>query len=217
MTGEKRLNILGSRVRKVEWQVTYQTAKKSQSGLDFNIHFCLLTTETRKAQRKAKLEPPIYTCSSHLVHPVNPVKCMKVSSSVRARLRLNVFLRDLCASVLNLNSAFLCSCEEKSNLIYVSLFRLRRMRWFLTEGHWRTAFLFSDIIPINGALSSLNFSISDVLFWLWYELATRSMGVIVRLISEYWSAGAIIIYDCRLRCIHSLHGGIELLNLKSAF
>jgi len=30
-TGEKRLNIIGSRVRKVEWQVTYQTPKKSQS------------------------------------------------------------------------------------------------------------------------------------------------------------------------------------------
>jgi len=29
------------------------------------------------------------------------------------------------------------------------------MRWFLTEGHWRTASLLSDIIPINGAWSPL--------------------------------------------------------------
>jgi hypothetical protein len=30
--GEKRLNILDSRAGKVEWQVRYQTRKKSQSG-----------------------------------------------------------------------------------------------------------------------------------------------------------------------------------------
>jgi hypothetical protein len=32
-TGEKRLNIIGSRARKVEWQVKYQIPRKSQSGL----------------------------------------------------------------------------------------------------------------------------------------------------------------------------------------
>jgi hypothetical protein len=43
------------------------------------------------------------------------------------------------------------------------------MRWFLTEGHWRTASLLSDIIPNNGALSPLNFNISDLLLRQWYE------------------------------------------------
>jgi hypothetical protein len=56
----------------------------------------------------------------------------------------------------------------------IPIVALYLMRWFLTEGHWRTASLLSDIIPMNGALSPLNFNISDRLLWLWYELAARS-------------------------------------------